>query len=165
MTNAAANCVANGAGFALSRDESGRLVYRGDDGTEHTGVVPVRAFPITAPDGGVSLVRGDGRELVWIADLGDVPQPMRAMLEGELASREFVPEILRLRAVSGFVTPCTWHVATDRGDTQFVLRGEEAIRHLSRNTLLIGDQHGVHYLIRDVDALDAASRRMLDRFM
>lgn len=152
-------------GFALSRDAFGRLVYRGDDGVEHVGVVPVRAFPITAPDEGVSLVRGDGRELAWIADLADVPAPSRELLEAELASREFVPEILRLRAVSGFVTPCTWYVATDRGDTQFVLRGEEAIRHLSRNTLLIGDQHGVHYLIRDVGALDAASRRMLDRFM
>lgn len=168
MTNDANDALSdapNDAGFALSRDQYGRLVYRSDDGIEHVGVVPVRAFPITAPDEGVSLVRGDGRELAWIADLADLPRPLRELLEGELASRDFVPEILRLRAVSGFVTPCTWYVATDRGDTQFVLRGEEAIRHLSRGTLLIGDQQGVHYLVRDVDALDPASRKILDRFM
>lgn len=153
------------AGFTLSRDEFGRLVYRDDDGTEHVGVVPVRAFPITAPDEGVSLVGADGRELAWVADPAGLPEPLRDLVEAELASREFVPEILRLRAVSGFVTPCTWYVTTDRGDTQFVLRGEEAIRHLTRNTLLIGDRNGVHYLIRDVVALDSASRRILDRFM
>lgn len=151
--------------FGLSRDSFGRLVYRGDDGASRVGVVPVRAFPVSAPAGAVSLVGADGHELAWIPELQGLPETLRALIEDELASRDFVPVIQHIRAVSGFITPCTWHVATDRGDTHFVLRGEEAIRRLSRTTLLIGDEHGVHYLVRDVDALDAASRRLLDRFM
>jgi len=151
--------------FSLSRDAFGRLVLREADGSTHAGVVPVRAFPISAPEDGVSLLGADGRERVWIERLSSLDDSLRALVEEELAAREFVPEIRSILAVSGFLTPSTWHVATDRGETQFVLRGEEAIRRLSRNVLLIADEHGVHYLVRDVDALDAQSRRVLDRFM
>ncbi len=151
--------------FTLTRDSSGRLVYRGEDGAARVGVVPVRAFPISAPEEGVSLVGTDGRELAWIAQPRELPDGLRELIESELAAREFVPEIVHIRAVSSFVTPCTWYVATDRGETQFVLRGEESIRRLSRSTLLIADRNGIHYLVRDIDALDRTSRRLLDRFM
>lgn len=156
---------AGNAAFTLSRDRFGRLVYRGADGTIRVGVVPVRAFPISAPADGVSLLGPDGRELAWIERPAELPAPLRELVEGELAAREFVPEIVGISAVSGFVTPCTWHVTTDRGETQFVLRGEEWIRRLSRSTLLIADQHGIHYLLRDIDSLDRTSRKLLDRFM
>lgn len=151
--------------FSLSRDAFGRLVLSEADGATHTGVVPVRAFPISAPAEGVSLLGPDGRERVWIERLSSLDDTSRVLVEEELAAREFVPQIRAIRAVSSFFTPSTWHVATDRGETQFVLRGEEAIRRLSRNVLLIADENGVHYLVRDVDALDAQSRRLLDRFM
>ncbi len=153
------------ASFSLSRDAFGRLVLHRPDGSTHAGVVPVRAFPVSAPDDGVSLLGADGRERVWIERLSSLDASLRALVEEELAAREFVPEIRGILAVSSFLTPSTWHVATDRGEAHLVLRGEEAIRRLSRNVLLIADENGVHYLVRDVDALDAQSRRLLDRFM
>lgn len=151
--------------FSLSRDAFGRLVLRASDGTVHAGVVPARAFPVSAPGEGVSLLGPDGRERLWIERLSELDDARRTLIGEELAVREFVPEIRSLRAVSSFFTPSTWHVGTDRGETRFVLRGEEAIRRLSRNVLLIADENGVHYLVRDIDALDAQSRRLLDRFM
>ncbi len=151
--------------FSLSRDAFGRLVLRAADGARHVGVVPVRAFPISAPDEGVSLLGADGRELAWIDRLASLDEARRILIDEELAAREFVPEIRRLHAVSAFVTPCTWEVGTDRGETRFVLRGEEAIRRLSRSMLLIADENGMHYLVRDVAALDAHSRKLLDRFL
>ena len=152
-------------GFALSRDAFGRLVVRLADGTTHVGAVAARAFPISAPDEGVSLVDTDGHELVWIARPADLPEATRALLAEELASRKFMPEIRGIRSVSGFITPCTWEVTTDRGETRFVLPSEDAIRRLSRSTLLIGDTHGIHYLVRDIASLDRASRKLLDRFL
>lgn len=151
--------------FTLSRDALGRLAVRLADGTMHVGVVAVRAFPISAPDDGLSLVDPDGHELLWIARPSELPEGERALLVEELASREFMPDIRSIRSVSGFITPCTWEVSTDRGDTRFVLPAEEAIRRLSRSTLLIGDSHGIHYLVRDIASLDRASRRLLDRFL
>jgi hypothetical protein len=69
-------------------------------------------------------------------------------------------------SVTSFSTPCTWQVETDRGDTAFVLRGDEDIRRIGANgALLIADSHGIQYLVRDHMALGATSRKILDRFL
>ncbi len=150
----------------LARNSFGRLQFTAADGVVHQGVVPVRAFPIAAPEEGIALVSSEGgQELLWIDRLADLPPASRALIEEELASREFMPEILAITGVSSFATPSTWQVQTDRGDAALVLKGEEDIRRLSQTTLLIADSHGIQYLIRDLPALDAASRKILDRFL
>lgn len=152
--------------FQLTRNAFGKLVFSSNDGTEvHEGVVPVRAFPIAAPESGIALVDADGRELAWFDRLSDLPAPMRAMLEEELANREFLPEIREIKHVSTFAVPSTWEVKTDRGATTLVLKGEEDIRRVAQSTLIIADTHGVQFLIRDMQALDKASRKILDRFL
>ena len=67
--------------------------------------------------------------------------------------------------VSSYATPSFWQVITDRGETALTLKGEENIRRLPGNALLIADSHGINYLIRDRLALDAQSRKFLDRFL
>lgn len=151
--------------FQLERHASGRLLLTDDKGEQHLGVVPVRAFPIAAPGEGISLVGSEGHELVWLDSLDGLPPALRSLLEEELALRDFVPEITRLKSVSSFGTPSTWMVETDRGDTSFVLKGEEDIRRLSRESLLIAAGHGVHFSVKDMGALDRASRRLLERFL
>ena len=151
--------------YTLSRNPFGKLVLTLADGTTHEGVVPVRAFPIAAPDDGVGMISTDGRELAWIPRLDTLPAPMRALIESELAAREFMPEIRSIVGVSTYATPSVWTVRTDRGQTDLVLRGEEDIRRLTGSTLLISDSHGIHYLIRDLFALDKPSRKILDRFL
>jgi hypothetical protein len=151
--------------FQLSRNAFGRLVFRAADGAAHEGVMPVRAFPIAAPETGIALLSVDGHELAWIECLADLPGAARALIEEELAGREFMPEIRRLHGVSSFATPSTWRVETDRGDAAFVLKGEEDIRRVSAHTLLVVDSHGIQFLIRDIQSLDAGSRRILDRFL
>ncbi|WKB54065.1 DUF1854 domain-containing protein [Eleftheria terrae] len=151
--------------FMLSRNAFGRLVYTAADGTACEGVTPVRAFPVAAPEHGISLVGGDGRELAWIDTLDALPAEMQALLREELAAREFFPEIRRLQTVSGFTTPSTWEVETDRGATRLVLKGEEDIRRLGQGAVMITDSHGLQFLIRDLSALDKHSRRLLDRFL
>jgi hypothetical protein len=76
-----------------------------------------------------------------------------------------MPEISRVKSVSSFATPCTWDVATDRGDTQFVLKGEEDIRRIGAASLLIADNHGIQFLIRDMFTIDKHTRKILDRFL
>lgn len=151
--------------FQLKRDAFGKLVLTAADGAIHEAVVPVRAFPITASDKGIALVSADGRELVWIDHLTDLPDEVRVLLEEELARREFMPEIRRILHVSSFATPSTWRVETDRGETTFILKGEDDIRQLASPALLIADSHGIQFLIRDRYALDASSRKLLSRFL
>jgi hypothetical protein len=151
--------------FKLSRNAFGRLVFTSGDGAVSEGIVPVRAFPISAPDEGVALVSTDGREVAWLDCVADLPEELRTLVEAELASREFMPEVRRIAGVSSFATPSTWQVETDRGATQLVLKGEEDIRRLGRTALLIADANGIQFLVRDIQALDRASRKLLDRFL
>ena len=152
-------------GFELARDAFGKLVLTTADGERHVGVAPVRAFPIQAPDEGISLMTVDGREVAWIPSLAALTPALRSLLEAELQGREFMPEIRAIHSVSSYATPSTWHVGTDRGDTSFVLRGEEDIRRIGQDTLLISDSHGIHFLLRDLHGLDRQSRKILDRFL
>ncbi len=150
----------------LARNAHGRLVLTLACGSVHSDVVPVRAFPLAAPDEGLSIIGSDGHELLWIERLSDVAPQARRLLEEELALREFVPVIERICSVSSFSTPSTWTVETDRGAAQLVLKGEEDIRRLrGSSALLIAASDGVQYSVRDSNALDKASRRLLERFL
>ena len=152
--------------FSLERTPFGKLVLINAQGQRFDAVVPVRAFPIQAPEEGVSVLNTDGHEVAWVPHLADLPQPTLDLLRQELALREFMPVIARIVSVSGFSTPCTWAVETDRGACEFVLRGDEDIRRVGTEySLLIADAHGIHYLVRDQLALDAQSKKILDRFL
>ncbi|QNM97226.1 cyanophycin metabolism-associated DUF1854 family protein [Chitinimonas koreensis] len=151
--------------FELTQDDYGRLIFTGADGVAHVGITPVRAFPIAAPDEGLSLMDRDGHELAWIDRPAELPAAQRTLIEEALTSREFMPEIRHIRAVSTFATPSNWTVDTDRGETTFILKGEEDIRRIHGGLLLIADSHGIQFLIRDLYALDRHSRRLLDRFL
>lgn len=157
--------MSNAPDYQLSRDAFGRLIFTATDGAKHEGIVPVRAFPITSPEQGIALVDPHGHELAWIDRLTDLPDDIRTLVEAELGSREFMPEISRIIGVGSFATPSTWHVETNHGETSFVLKGEEDIRRLTSPALLIADSHGIHFLIRDRYALDQHSRKILDRFL
>ncbi len=149
----------------LGRDAFGRLVFTDETGAVHVGVVPVQAFPVDAPGENVSLVGADGHELVFIAQLSGVDPDTRALVQEEIAQRDFLPVIQRLVGVSTFATPSSWQVQTDRGLSTFVLKGEEDIRRLRNGGLLITDSHGLTYRVMDMRTLDRHSRKLLDRFL
>ena len=151
--------------FTLAFDAFGKLVVTLADGTQHVGAVVARAFPIAAPDQVISILSAEGKELAWVEDLNSLPAHERDLVAQALQGREFMPEILRLDGVNSFSTPSVWRVQTSRGPTQLVLKGEEDIRRLSANRLIVADAHGVQFLIRDLPSLDRHTRKLLDRFL
>ncbi|OVZ57548.1 hypothetical protein CDO44_17465 [Pigmentiphaga sp. NML080357] len=151
--------------YTLSRNAFGKLIYTPADGSPPEEVVPVRAFPIHAESEDISLVGPGGHEVAWISNLADLPDEARDLVREELNHREFMPEIQRIVGVSGYVTPTTWTVKTNRGEARLWLKSEQDIRRISMSKLLISDGHGVHFLIRDLERLDRTSRRILDRFL
>ena len=151
--------------YRRARDAHGQLVFTDEADRQHVGVTPVCAFPIDAPGEHVSLVDADGHELAYIAKLSDIDAESRTLLLDEMAQRDFMPHIEKLFSVSTFSTPSTWTVRTDRGMSSFVLKGEEDIRRLRGNGLLITDNHGLTYRVMDMRALDRQSRKLLDRFL
>ena len=89
--------------ITLYHNPHGQLCWRAPDGTEHRGLVPVRAFPIQAPQEGISLVGPDGKEVLWVAHLNELPPATRQVLEASLAEREFIPVIERIDALNALV--------------------------------------------------------------
>jgi hypothetical protein len=144
---------------------SGRWFYVSAEGQQHDHVMAVRSFPVAAPEEGIALVDIDGKELLWIAHLNLLAEAVRTKIVSAINQREFMPQILKLYGVSGFVTPSTWDIETDRGRTNLLLKGEEDIRRLSASVLLVTDGHGVQFLIRDLAQMDRFSRKLLDRFL
>lgn len=152
--------------FQLARNTHGRLVLTLSNGSVHEDVTPVRAFPIAAPGDGLSLLGADGHELLWVPRLELVEASVRQLIEEELQTREFVPTIEKITAVSSFSTPSTWDVETDRGPARLVLKAEEDIRRLAgRTRLLIAGSDGMQFRVQDSTQLDRHSRKLLERFL
>ena len=151
--------------FTLSKNTFGQLCLRTEDGQFFEQVLPVKAFPISLPGECIAIVDRDGHELVWLENLNQISADNQVIIKEELANREFMPVLTRISEVSSFATPSTWTVETNRGATKFVLKGEEDIRRISKDTYLISDNHGVQYLIDNIQLLDKHSRRLLDRFL
>ena len=149
---------------ALERDALGNLIFIDSAGERHIGVYPVRAFPITAPNAGISIMDQAGKELCWFDSCEAIPAEELQMLEEELANREFMPVIQKITKVSSYATPSIWDVETDRGPTRIRLKGEEDILRITGNTLLVADSNGLQFLIQDSTRLDRTSKKILDRF-
>ncbi len=143
-------------------DSFGQLVLNREG--ETLPAYPVRAFPVTAPEKCIALMSQEGKLLAWIEEISSLPEDRQKILRDALRSREFMPEISRLESVSGFVSPCTWKVSTDRGETSFTLASEDDIRRINSATLIVSDRHGVNYLLRP-EKLDRHSRKLLARFL
>jgi hypothetical protein len=148
----------------LERDSLGRLVFIDASGNHHIGVQPVRAFPITAPGAGISIMDQSGKELFWFDGMDTISEVELGLIEEEMAVREFMPVIERITKVSTFATPSIWDIETDRGPTRIRLKGEDDIRRIAGNTLLIADSNGLQFLIKDATQLDKLSKKLLDRF-
>ncbi|HEX7378589.1 MAG TPA: DUF1854 domain-containing protein [Pirellulales bacterium] len=149
----------------LSRDTWGRLVFTDAAGRRHENVLPIRAFPITGAKQSLSICDSHGRELAFCDDLSQLADHVRELIEDELARRDFIPAIQRITHISSGLSPTEWTVETDRGPTTFLVESEENVRRLGRQQATITDTHGMRYLIRDLRGIDAASRRMLERFL
>lgn len=154
--------------YSLRKDAFGNLELVWSDHPVIERVTPVRPFPFSDPEDGLSFVDSDGHEVLWLDSINDLSAADRALVDAALAVREFMPVITRIDSVSSFNTPSTWQVETAQGKTQLVLKGEEHIRRINGmggNHLLISDNHGIQFLIKDVSQLDKHSRRLLDRFL
>jgi Domain of unknown function (DUF1854) len=151
--------------FALECDEWNRLSLVDGDGASYADVRAVPLFPITDPEHWIAICDRSGRELTCIINPLTLTEKTHAVLDHELARREFLPIIHRIVGVSGNSEPCAWEVETDRGPTCFVLQREEDVRRLGTNRVSVTAASGVRFLINDVTGLDRKSRRVVDWYV
>ncbi|MHB8970561.1 MAG: DUF1854 domain-containing protein [Pirellulaceae bacterium] len=153
------------AGYDLFRDESSQLVFVDDTGQRHVGVIPLRTFPISEPEGCISLLAEPGREIAFFDSLNSLPERAATLMRRELACREFVPVIRRIVSLTEDSDLPRWQLETDRGDTDVQVHIDDGLRRLGEHGLLVVDIHGLRFLIPHTAELDAASRGVLDRYL
>jgi hypothetical protein len=153
------------AAVELFHDSFGRLVLADPGGRRHVGVEPIRCFPFSDPNRWVSLCDAEGVEVLWIENLDALQPAVRKLLDEELARREFMPVIQRIVHVSSNTDPSRWRVETDRGLTEFLLKTEDDVRRVGPRGAILVDSAGMRYLVPDTRRLDAAGRRVLERYL
>ena len=80
--------------FDLQRDAFGLWALVLADGTRHSPVTAIRAYPITDPEGGVALMDAEGHELLWIDQLSQLAPAVRSQVMQVLQERlhlQFAP--------------------------------------------------------------------------
>jgi hypothetical protein len=151
--------------FELARDQWNHLKLINASGTEYFDVSVIPLFPISASKRWVSLVSSDGIEIVCLDSMEGLSASNIALLEEELALREFVPIIERVIRVSGIMEPCEWTVETNYGTTTFVLNSEEDVKRISNKAVSITDGNGIRYRVEDVKQLDKRSRAFVEWYV
>jgi len=149
---------------ACFRDGHGFLVIRDSDGAEYRDVRPLRMFPITDPDGFISICDSEGRELVCIENIDGLPPDSRELILHELKRCTFTPVILQITKALPFGEYVRMFVETDRGATDITVDSEEIYR-LSDNRILLKDVNKIRYLIPDWRKMSSHSRRILDAYL
>ena len=150
--------------LALERDGGGNLwaIDRKRGGREV--VVPRRCFPLTNPDGFVSLVDGRGRDRACIENLAGLAAESRQVLLAALPQSEFLPQVTRILRVVNEGTWSEWQVETDRGPRTFIVEQEDNIRRLDDGRHVITDSFGMRFLVPAPEHLDVHSGRCLARY-
>jgi ABC-type multidrug transport system ATPase subunit len=127
-------------------------------------VHPRRCFPLSDPDGYVSLVDARGHEIVCLKSLGELNANARTAVEQALRATELLPRVVKIDGVQQEATQSTWQVQTDRGTREFVVDQEDHVRRLADGRYLITDAHGMRYMVPPAEQLDARSRRLFASF-
>lgn len=151
--------------WRLRKSAQGQLaLYKGDTLVADR-VMPVLAFPFSAPEESISIVDEYSKEMVWLESLDDLDPESQALVNEYLAVREFRPTVLRITSVSTYSTPSIWTLETDKGPCKFELPSDESIRRLGGQRLVLTHTNGMQFIVEDLFALDKRSRQILARFM
>jgi hypothetical protein len=151
--------------FILEKDVFGNIRLVLGSGESYDQVRIIRAFPISDPENGFSIVNQDGHELVWFESFNQLSDENQRIAQSSLEQIEFIPVISKITDLNTYALPSIWDIETDRGITKLKLKTEQDIRRVSSEALLITDANGIQYLIKNRKTLDKFSKKVLDRFM
>ncbi len=122
-----------------------------------------RAFPTSKPGEFLSIQTDDNKEVAILKTVEGLEKDTRSLIETELDRRYFTPtikKIFKLRQEAGM-----WRFLVDsqRGEAEFYVRNwRDNAFEISPSRWLIHSVDGGRFEIRDLEALDAQSRALMD---
>ncbi|HEY8668018.1 MAG TPA: DUF1854 domain-containing protein [Tepidisphaeraceae bacterium] len=145
--------------FELSPDDQGRLTLKRPAQDDVADVRIRRAFPWSSPGRFISIRSSEGKELLLVEDLAELPPALRKLIEDNLATTSFIPQITRVEFVDVRFGYQKWSVQTDRGPAEFSVQEREDIRFLKDGRFSIKDADGNVYELPSLEHLDEHSRK------
>ncbi|RKY04802.1 DUF1854 domain-containing protein [Candidatus Poribacteria bacterium] len=145
----------------LYRNRFGELVLE-YEGERFEDVIPLKAFPLSAPENYIALIDSEDNEIGIIEDLNSLPEESRRVLREELEERYMVPKILKVLEVEEVFGMPVWRVVTDKGERTIELMSRSDAKLLPSGKVIIRDIDGNRYEIPNYWDLDPRSRSLLD---
>lgn len=151
----------------IDKGGDGKLRFHPGDGAAPADDVRLHlAWPLRWRDRHLVVLDHEGREIRMFDSLDDLDPACRDLVRGELAERYFTTRILGVLSVRPEHVVSYWEVDTDRGRREFVIEeSEHNPRRIGEACLLFDDVSGNRFLIDDLRAIDARSRRFLSRLV
>ncbi len=138
-----------------------RLTIQGDRTLLHARLF--RCFPLTSPDAFISIQDESGRELGIMKDLAGLDPDSRKALDEYMDRRYFTPIIEKITALTQEASMWRWEVSTQRGISQFYIRGvRDSVHEVAPKRWQVVSIDGQRYEIRNFDELDAKSRDLFE---
>jgi hypothetical protein len=147
--------------FELIADARGKLTLKRAGQDDVADVRIRRAFPWSHPARYVSIRNSEGKELLLVDDVAQLPAEQRRVIETALAGSVFIPRIRRVDRVDASFGFQQWSVQTDRGSVEFRVQEREDIRFLPDGRYSVRDADGNVYEMPPLAELDEHSRKAL----
>jgi len=129
-----------------------------------SGVRIIRLFPLTEPEGWLSVMEETGTEIGIVRDPSDLDPESRRIVAEEIRRNYLVPRIEKIVALRPEGQNLEWDVSTDRGRVSFTTpSSSEYVQRLGDDRVLFADIAGRRFEIRSLRALDGRSRALLRR--
>jgi len=142
--------------------------YKGED---YKHIVLRRIMPIDQPLHYISVADQENKEICILKAVNDLPDNQREIVERELDSRYYSPEVLDIMSVKdklGYVY-MEMRLRNKQGkeyDKSCAVKDvSRNIRMLSNNSVIIFDVDGNRYVVSDLTALNKHSLRRLDAYL
>jgi len=143
------------------------------DGKDYPHVTLKRALPIAQPNEYISVYDAENKEVGIIKALNELSAANLDIAVNELARRYFCPFVLEIKSVKdkmGYVY-IELLLSPEDGSAKTHVKScalkdvSRNIRMLNEKSIIIFDVDGNRYLIKDVNALDKASRKRIDPYL
>ena len=135
-------------------------------------IVPIRAFPISAPDLFIAIrepdsqLNGRGAEIGMIESLSLFPADVADMISDELGRRYFTPSITKIHSFKEKFGYCYWDVTTSAGRVEFIMNNPTSnIRTLEDGRVFMYDIDGNCFTIEDPKKLDKHSYKKVEIYL
>lgn len=129
-----------------------------------TEITVRRTYPMSRPYEYLSVWTKDDKEIGIIRNIEELDEKSREELVAELKLRYVIPAVTQIISIKEEPGLWSFQVKTDRGDLKLLMRNiHEHIQMIGVNRLIITDMEGKRCEIKDIESLDAASRKQLNK--